>query len=260
MISVKNLKLVYGGGTAFLSSLVHGKQKTKNYILDPLSSLIRLGVLAYKPQLTKISITNNKIKYHEPGFLQGTIRWTGGDTRDDLHNLHNPILKASKWYDINCKEIRYIFNLAIKGLYKLKESYEENSIICHSLDLYIGILSESLDEDIPENTLRNSNPDLSSSILNMKTLKENSEETNSKEKHFNDVSEIRENMIYKNLKDLWNYRQIQTIYNILGEIEDRYKQDIHNTEINSYIDTLESMIELKESNVSRIIIETTTIL
>ena len=79
--------------------------KEKNLILDPMSCFIKLGILAYKLPGTKISITKNKISFHEPNIFQGPIRWSNGDNRNDLHNLHNPLLKATEWYDYNDKMI-----------------------------------------------------------------------------------------------------------------------------------------------------------
>ena len=77
---------------------------------------VRLSILDFKPLGTKISLNNNRIKYNEPNVLQGAMRWTNGDTREDLHNLFNPLKKAVLWYDTKNQEIKNIFNYAIKGL------------------------------------------------------------------------------------------------------------------------------------------------
>ena len=75
--------------------------KDKNSIIEPLICLIRLAILDFKPMGTKISIFNNRICYNEPNILQGAVRWSNGDTRDDLHNIYLPITKATYWYDIS---------------------------------------------------------------------------------------------------------------------------------------------------------------
>ena len=85
------------------------KETDKNFILDPLSCVIRLAILSFKPSGTKISITRNKISYNEPSILQGTIRWSQGDNRDDLHNIYNPLKKATEWFDISSSELTNIF-------------------------------------------------------------------------------------------------------------------------------------------------------
>ena len=49
------------------------KEKSSNdflYILEPLSCVIRIGLLSYKPDGSKISISNNKIYYNEPYFKE----------------------------------------------------------------------------------------------------------------------------------------------------------------------------------------------
>ena len=121
-----------------LTSLFNFKQE-KNMILDPLTSIIRLAILSFKNKGTKISIHNNKIAYCEPGMLQGTIRLAFGDNREDLHNLYNPILKASEWFE-NDKDIRNLFIHAVLGIKVLKQSYSKNSTIYHTLKLYQDII------------------------------------------------------------------------------------------------------------------------
>ena len=47
------------------SKLITLFEKNKNYyIIEPLTCIIRLGILSYKEKGTKISISNNKISYH----------------------------------------------------------------------------------------------------------------------------------------------------------------------------------------------------
>ena len=69
--------------------------KNKSQVLDPLSSLIRLALLNYKPIGTKLSFYNNTINFQEPDFLQSAKRWSSGDNRNQIHNLYNPIFKNS---------------------------------------------------------------------------------------------------------------------------------------------------------------------
>ena len=79
----------------------------KNMVLDPLTSIVRLAILSFKSKGTKISINNNKITFCEPNMWQGTLRLAFGDNREDLHNLYNPIVKATKWYsceNVNIKD------------------------------------------------------------------------------------------------------------------------------------------------------------
>ena len=153
-----------------------------NSIIDPFTCLIRLAVLVFKPEHTKLSIKNNKISYNDPHLLQGTIRWTNGDNREDIHNIYNPIIKALQWYDLENDDIKNIFKYAIKGLEKLKESYDENSTITHSIEYYISYIK-----------------------TNLKQKKNNYQETNS---------------IFIQFKELWNDREINIINNMLLELNE----------------------------------------
>lgn len=151
----------------------------KSYILDPLTCVIRLGVLSFKPVGTKISINQNKISYNVPNFFQGTLRWTYGDNRNDLHNLFKPLLYSTQWYDMEDPIILNLFTFAISGLEKLKLSYSSNSIICHSIDHYIDVIKKYKNKD---NDTENSNE------------------------------------LYKKLKTLWSSSQISIINSLLGEV------------------------------------------
>ena len=121
-----------------LVNLFHDKDK--NSIIEPLICLVRLAILEFKPLGTKISIFNNRITYNEPNLLQGAVRWSNGDTRDDLHNIFLPIAKAGEWYSLENEDIKNILIFAIRGLEKLKSSYSRNSTINHSIQYYISYL------------------------------------------------------------------------------------------------------------------------
>jgi hypothetical protein len=201
-------------------------EQKKDSILDPLTCLVRLSILEFKPVGTKISLNNNKIKYNEPNVLQGAMRWTNGDTREDLHNLFNPLKKAVLWYDTTDGEIKNIFSYSIKGLEKLQSSYNNNSVISHSIQLYIDYLKKNL-------------------IRNPKQI-------------FNDEEE--ENTISKQLKELWNEREITILNNIILELEDNRKKNTENLidEQDALIKTLETILVRKEEKVSNILFENTT--
>ena len=70
-------------------------------IIEPFICLIRLSILEFKPNGTKISINNNQIKYNIPNILQGPLRWSNGDNREDIHNIFYPIKKACEWFDLS---------------------------------------------------------------------------------------------------------------------------------------------------------------
>jgi hypothetical protein len=130
---------------------------SKQLILEPLSCLLKLIILQWKPLGTKISVINNSLKYHEPSMIQGLSRTLGGDSRHDLHNICHPIIKCLEWYPLS--EYSFFYNECCKGLTKLKSSYESNSIINHTIDHYIGLLQgkeyESMDDTAVTGGLRN---------------------------------------------------------------------------------------------------------
>ena len=198
----------------------------RDSILDPLTCIIRLGILEFKPIGTKISLNNNKIKYNDPCVIQGALRWSNGDNREDLHNLFNPLKKAVIWYDVNNNEIKNLIEYSIRGLEKLQSSYDTNSVISHSMQYYIDYLKTNL---------------------------------NNKD-HLQDEEE--ENYISKQLRKLWNVREISIVDNILLQLEDnrtKNNNEFH-LEQEALIKTLETILNRKEQKVSNILFENTTLL
>ena len=173
----------------FFNSIFY--ENNSNSIIDPLTCLIRLAILEFKPINTKISIKNNRITYNDPNILQGTLRWTNGDKRSDIHNIYNPIIKAIQWYEPDNEDIKNIFKYSVKGLEKLKMSYEENSIISHSIEYYITYIKQ-----------------------NFKTKK-------SKEPEINTV--------FLQFKELWSDREINIINNMLMEMAEQYGDSVDNS-------------------------------
>lgn len=115
----------------------------KNPVIEPLTCMIRLAILSFKPLGTKVCIYENSVYIQEPSILQGPIRWISGDNRNDIHYLLDPINKSLKKYDITDPSIENIFKLSVKGLKKLKKSYDKyyhtnSSLTSHSIDLYIS--------------------------------------------------------------------------------------------------------------------------
>lgn len=206
----------------------------RNNILEPLSTLIRLCMIYYEEEGVKIGINYNRIYIYRYNIFQGTLRKIYNESRENLHNLHNPILKATNWYRSECLEINYIFEYSILGLKKLKDSYKSQSIISHSLSHYSEILQQGLN---------NYNQDIEN---NNEYLKNND---------FNQ-DDIQKGSLYKSLIGIWNYRDIQTVYNLLKNLEE------NNSESTKWIHlkTLDNLISFKENQVNQIIINNSTIL
>lgn len=191
-------------------------------VLDPFCSIIKLGLLSFKPDKTKISITNNSILYQEPSIIQSAIRWKNGDKREHIHNLHNPINKFLLWFDIDDEKIRYILETSRNGLHKLVDCYNNlDSVTIHSLQYYIKLI---------DNSLNNNN-------------KENNNISNS-------------DIYYIKLNHLWDESQINIVYNMLLEI---YKLDDKKHKF-IYINALEYIINEKEKIVHNIVNKVSTTL
>jgi hypothetical protein len=214
---------------SFFSSLFYDNEKPDS-IIEPLTCLIRLAILEFKPLHTKLSISNNRITYDEPTILQGAVRWSNGDRREDIHNIFNPIRKSGEWFDINNDDICTIFKFSIRGLEKLKLSYNENSTIAHSIEYYTLYLNNKINNKINNKEIVNKNEI------------ENTENTE-------------KNSIYLKLKQMWTKREINIINNILLELETS-KEDIKRQE--SLITALESILTRKEEFVQNMLFETLT--
>ena len=123
-------------------------KKDKNIIIDPFSCIIKLGLLSYQEEGTKISIIDNQINFNEPNAGQGIIRYLYGDGREDLHNLFRPIQKSVEWYKLSkYKDIDFLFTRAIAGMNTLKKSYGKFETIQHTIDYYISILDGSINSN-----------------------------------------------------------------------------------------------------------------
>ena len=106
-------------------------------ILDPVSTIIRLGLLVFYPRGTKITIYQNSVMFDEPGFFQGPIRWSKGNTRTELHNLCKPIVRFSETYS----EYSELRKYAVRGLQRLQQSYKnDTSVTTYSIQLYCKTL------------------------------------------------------------------------------------------------------------------------
>ena len=195
------------------------KDTTKNLILEPYSCIFKLILLQYKNKGTKISILNNSLTYYEPSIAQGILRNINGDSRSDLHNLYNPIIKCMEWCikdnDIN----NYFFINCIKGLELLKENYDNNTIINYTLTHYIKIINNFLNNN-----------------------------------EIDKINDIKESPIINGLKDIWEVSEIKLVYDLFNYIEkinDNDQRDI-------YIKNIYDLISFKEKIVKEYIDKNST--
>ena len=261
--------------------------KNKNSIIEPLICLVRLAILEFKQQGTKISIYDNKITYNEPNMLQGAVRWSNGDTRDDLHNIYLPITKAGEWYSLENEDIKNILTFAIRGLEKLKTSYSRNSTINHSIQFYICYLRKTHSKSNQHTNLEMSletNDSVDDQTKNTRKSKRGNRNygvsKDGREEHRLECDERDErddrdepnNTIFNKLKGIWNDREIKIINNLLIELQEKRsfidgqldaetgENYSANQEIVTIIDTLETLLVSKERKVYNLIVKSSTLL
>ena len=204
----------------WINSLFEKNEKPQ-FLLDPLTTIVKLAMLKYKTPCTKIRIANNKLSYSEPSMLQGVSRWMMGDSRNNHHFLYLPVLFFCHLKYTTCKletdgnldqsvasslhKVIDIYNkLAIDGLQMLKSTYldSKNDLVINCLDLYLLMLSSE----------------------NESSIKQRYEKINSTTKN-----------IYDEFLKCWNKNNIEVLTNLFGELEMKHDD-------NSFImKTLEGM-------------------
>ena len=211
----------------WIGNINYKMSNNSSQVLDPISSLIRLVLLIYKPIGTKLSFNNNKIIFQEPNLLQSTKRWTLGDNRSHIHNLYNPIFKINLWYDINKVELIYLLEKSKQGLKILLECYnsDESNVVSHSINYYLKTIDTMLNNDINN------------------SLNENLVETT-------DIYSIK-------LKKLWNENEINIIYLLLLEIDEKYNSEKFNNTL-SLISSIETILEGKDDILQNIVTKLST--
>lgn len=78
---------------------------SKKELLDPIGSLCRLVTLAFLPKGTKIRILNHTLILDKPEGLQFMYRMINGDTRDNVSEIYDVIVRLLKWYTVNNENI-----------------------------------------------------------------------------------------------------------------------------------------------------------
>lgn len=145
----------------------------RNYLLDPLSVIVKLAILASKPIGTKVCIQNNVLSFQEPGPFQALCRMIYQLNKTDLHYMYNPIQLACTHFLSRAgikshPRIRNLFVHAQRGLEMLMMTYSANSTIRHSLNYYHAIIAnytettpvDDKDKSSGKRSVENPNPNL----------------------------------------------------------------------------------------------------
>lgn len=186
------------------------KADEKIQVIEPLTCMVRLAILAFKPKGTKICIYENAIYIQEPSILQGTIRWLSGDNRSDLHYLLSPISKSIQRYKTsNNPSIKFLYELAVRGLIRLKTGYSgdvKSSLTSHSIDLYINLIKDAIKGKISKEVVAD-------------------DEGN--------------NSAYNSFSCLWTPEQIELIHNLFQQAEK------HKSDSDYYLEAIENILSTK---------------
>lgn len=136
-----------------LQNKVHDDKDNVNvrtFILDPLSVIIKLAILSYKPVGTKILIRNNVLYLQEPGMFQSFCRILYNTNKSDLQYIYNPIQMACQHYllekNVFDKRIVTLFLCAKNGLEKLMETYKNCSMVGLVLNYYVTIIRNHVEK------------------------------------------------------------------------------------------------------------------
>lgn len=132
------------------------------FVLDPLSSIIKLAIISNKPVGTKFRICNNVIYLQEPGPFQSLCRYLLKSNKTDVQYFYNPIEIACKKYltktviESNPK-IKDLFKCAQNGLLKLIDTYKTCSVMRICLNYYLSLIANYLEEKNDETLFRKDN-------------------------------------------------------------------------------------------------------
>lgn len=133
---------------SILSSLIQTNNKLVK--IDPMVCIVKLAILSFLPDGTKISFFEDTLSFQPANVYQGISRFAYGDRREDVHNLLMPIFCACEWYAKRA-DMRLIFDKAVFGIEKLKTIYKDNPIVYQCLHYYIIIIENSKNKHTQSN-------------------------------------------------------------------------------------------------------------
>jgi hypothetical protein len=125
--------------------------------LDPITTMIKIGLVGHKVIGTKVGIHNHMVVIQEPGLLQSIQRYMSSDDRNQLYQLRFPFLYfhgLTLGYIGTIGEptrelFTYFETKALEGLKRMRTTYENTtgSMTTNCLDNYIEILSPKMSKE-----------------------------------------------------------------------------------------------------------------
>lgn len=162
-------------------------------LIDPISTVIRLGLNRYKDIGTKVSILSNKVILQTPSIIQGASRYLQGTSKNDISHFLYPIYYVCKIYKKNNdlhSQIKYLLLNLKFGLVNLIETYKSHQVITHCIKYYIQLIDLTLTDEVL--------------VLN-------------DEDKLKDM--LGYNEIFEKCEHLWTHSKLSIIHHILLEIE-----------------------------------------
>ena len=239
MISNSSLSITTSYKMAnYLYKIINPPQKENNR-LDPLTTLIKLAILPYKSEGTKLSIDSNYIHYSENTIYQFAVRKYFGDSYNDLRDLNKTLHKAVAWFYDDPK-LKYLFDNAIIGLDKLKKTYG-NTGKADAVQSYIDILSgfnrRVMIEINKEKDKIKNRKDRDKDTKETKENKDTKETKDNKEK-IDDIQEDHELKIHDILKTIWSDDDKEIVLRFFQKI----KNASNSEDIEDSINGLEALL------------------
>jgi hypothetical protein len=129
----------------------------RGFLLNPLSTIVKLAILGNKPVGTKICIQRNVLSFQEPGPFQSLCRYVFHANKTDLQYMYNPIQIACTTFlskdstsstakPQKHERLRTLFQCAQKGLERLMETYKTCTIIRLCLSYFHVLIANHVDE------------------------------------------------------------------------------------------------------------------
>jgi hypothetical protein len=197
------------------------------FILNPLTVIVKLSILSCKPIGTKIHIQNNIIYLQEPGIFQALTRYIFKSNKSHLQYLYNPIKIACQTYLTkefiqNTPKIIDIFTSAKKGIDHLIQTYDVCPITVLCLKYYHVIISNYIKQISSENIFKE-----------------------------DDTTDFYTDELITKLKEQWNTSKLKIILELIDFL---LNHDMSENIINN-IKSLETIIQTMDENTNKIITE-----
>lgn len=136
--------------------------------LDPLTTIMRIASLYFRPEGTKLKFDVRSISFDLPNSTQGIVRRVSKSSRSNVTLLKKSIEDFVKYYNLANQSLRTLAELAIKGLEKFSKCYSEplDNPVSHCLEFYASILKKALENQTTTSSVASLNSS-SSSLFNL---------------------------------------------------------------------------------------------